>query len=187
MEINTETYIKRCIEKIEGVVIKENKLLSKIAESDTTNNLNKDIGIFHMPELAFAYECGKNIMLDANNIFDGNIPKWHRELDLGNGGPSDLVFEFKDKSKIVIEFKMRDTIEAYISDLKKLSKLQDEKTVKLFCAVIDVFANTSEKDGRVVKINNDKRTKKPYIKLFETRQAWYKKEVKALVGIWEVK
>jgi len=175
-------YINEINKQILEVAEKENKQLMQIANSD----LNSELGIFHMPELAFAYECGKQIMQNANNIFENNIPQWCREFDLGNGGPSDLVFNFNDGYKIVIEFKMRDTAEAYLRDLAKLSKLNDEKIIKLFCAVIDVFPKDLENDGRVKKIDTDLRTKKLVIKSFNTNQRWYKSEVHALIGIWKV-
>jgi len=177
-----ERYIDSIINEIVEVAQNENQELMKIANND----LNSELGIFHMPELAFAYQCGKQIMKNSNNIFEENIPQWCREFDLGNGGPSDLVFNFANGYKIVIEFKMRDTADAYLSDLTKLSKLQDEKIIKLFCAVIDVFPKNLENDGRVKKINTDSRTKELIVKLFNTNQTWYKSEIQALVGIWKV-
>ena len=177
-----EKYIDNIRRKIVEVAKKENNELIKIADS----NLNSELGIFHMPELAFAYECGKKIMQDSDNIFGDNTPKWCRELKLDNRGPSDLVFQFKDESKIVIEFKMRDTVDAYISDVDKLSKLQDRKIVKLFCAVIDTMKKDLPFDGRVKKINDDKRTETLYLDSFKTNQTWYKSEIHALVGIWKI-
>ncbi|WP_428356140.1 hypothetical protein [Methyloprofundus sp.] len=41
------------------VAKKENTILSTLANE----------GIFHMPELAFAYECGKAIMQESSSIF----------------------------------------------------------------------------------------------------------------------
>ena len=169
--------------KIVEVAEEENKQLMELPGSSKQN-----LGIFHMPELAFAYECGKQIMKNAKNIFhNDNIPSWQREISLGNGGPSDLVFEFQDGYKIVIEFKMRDTIDAYLGDLSKLSKLEDSRTSKLFCAIVDVFQKDLDNDGRVSRINNDPRTEKLKIKSFYTKQTWYKSDVYALTGIWKVK
>ena len=50
-----EKYIENIASKIIEVVEKENQQLMTIAKSGA----NSKIGIFHMPELAFAYECGK--------------------------------------------------------------------------------------------------------------------------------
>ena len=113
-----EQFVKDIADKITEVAKSENDELIKISEET-----NQNLGLFHMPELAFAYECGKYIMENAHNIFEpDDIPVWKRELNLGNGGPSDLIFEFKDGYKIVVEFKMRDTIDAYLNDVSKLSK-----------------------------------------------------------------
>jgi len=177
-----EKYIDNIVRKIVEVAKKENNELMKIAD----NNLNSELGIFHMPELAFAYMCGKKIMQDSYNIFGDNIPKWSRELKLDNGGLSDLVFEFNDESKIVIEFKMRDTVDAYIRDVEKLSELQDKKIVKLFCAVIDTMKKDLPFDDRVKKINSNPKTKTLYCDSFKTNQTWYKSEVYALIGVWKI-
>lgn len=69
----------RIAEIIFETAISEDKELSVI-----TNQ-----GIFHMPELAFAYQCGKAILKEAHTIFDGLSVTWIREANLGNGGPTD--------------------------------------------------------------------------------------------------
>jgi len=122
----------------------ENNILSSVA----------DEGIFHMPELAFAYECGKKIMAESQTVFGRNAVKWKREIDLHNGGPSDLLFELGDGCLIVIEFKLRDTKQAYINDVKKLSELDDDKTLRLFCALIDVFDKDLQTDERIHAVEN---------------------------------
>ena len=179
-----ETYIENIARKIVEVAEKENQQLMAIAKSGA----NPKIGIFHMPELAFAYECGKQIMQDVNKIFGDNIPEWSREKKLENGGLTDLIFAFDDGQKIAIEFKMRGTGTAYLDDLDKLSKLKDAKTTKIFCAIIDTFKKDLRHDGRVIEINDDSRTEKNlYLVSFATNQTWYESDVSALVGIWKIK
>ncbi len=180
-----ETYIENIARKIVEVAEKENQQLMAIAKSGT----NSKIGIFHMPELAFAYECGKQIMQNENEIFGDNIPEWCRELVLDkSAGPTDLVFTFEDGQKIAIEFKMRDTGDAYHNDLLKLSDIKDPKVTKMFCAIIDIFEKGSSCDGRVRKINdfNKKGFKVKSIAdlKFKTNQTWYTSNVSALVEIW---
>ena len=177
-----ERYIQNITDKIVQVTKEENRELLSVA----SNKLNSELGIFQMPELAFAYECGKQIMQNANEIFEENIPKWSRELDLGNGGPTDLVFIFDDGRKIAIEFKMRNTGDAYIEDLNKLSGISDSKVIKIFCAIVDIMEKDLPYDGRVSKIDNDIRTEKLYINSIKTNQSWYKTDVYALIGIWKV-
>ena len=74
---------EKIAETIFCVAEKENALLRNLAND----------GIFFMPELAFAYECGKAIMSRSKDIFETQSPKWIREIDIGNGGPTDLLFE----------------------------------------------------------------------------------------------
>ncbi len=174
--------LKKLAECICKVAEEENNELLEITE----NPSNATIGLFHMPELAFAYECGKHIMLNAKEIFGDNVPKWEREINLGNGGPTDLVFIFGDGQKIAIEFKMRDTIDSYKSDITKLSNIQDNNVIKLFCAVVDVFTKDLGKDGRVQGFEDDPNIKNLCLENFVTHQTWYKTEVSAVVGVWQL-
>ena len=64
--------------------------------------------------------------------------------------------------------------------------MQYGKIVKLFCAVIDTMKKDLPFDGRVKKINDDKRTETLYLDSFKTNQTWYKSEIHALVGIWKI-
>lgn len=186
-----ELYLSRIAQKIYNVAMEENNHLLRLSK----NPLNPNLGLFHMPELAFAYQCGKEIMLNANEIFGENIPRWGREVKIDTGGPTDLVFTFNDGRKIAIEFKMRDTEDAYISDIDKLSNIKDHNVLRVFCIVVDVFAKDllivnnkliNVKDGRVLTIQNDSRTKKLLLKRFYTNQTWYKSDVNVLVGVWKI-
>lgn len=179
-------YIEAISKEIISLAIEENRLLLHIEEIQ-----KEKLGIFKMPELAFVYECGKRIMMNAENIFGDNIPKWRRELNLGNGGPTDLVFSFTNGSEIAIEFKMVDKLQNYKNDLNKLSKLNNE-TIKLFCAVIDISKkslinlDTAEvTDGRVIGLENEN-LKVVNKKIFKTNYDKYAEEIYALVGVWEL-
>ncbi len=165
------------------------KLITNVAkeENNTLSRIPK-LGIFHMPELAFAYECGKAAMLKSEQIFGENTPKWVREKDLGNGGPTDLLFEFDDGNKIAIEFKLRDNSDSYIKDVAKLSKLPDENTVKIFCALIDVFDNKLPDDGRQCEVEFNSGHKVTVISksIFSTNQDWYKTPTSCVVCLWVI-
>jgi len=183
-----EEYIEGIVDKIIEVTKKENQQLMEIAH----NGSNQNLGVFNIPELAFAYECGKQIMQNANIIFGENIPQWCRELNLGNGGPSDLVFNFNDGNKIVIEFKMIDDKYAYRKDLEKLSKL-DDKIYKIFCALIDInkkeLNGTDVIDERVIDIDqytteNSYKIKKLKNNLFETNHS--RRNMYGFIGMWQV-
>lgn len=136
--------VYRIAEIISNLAKSENDTLYKIAGK----------GIYHMPERAFVYECGKAIMANSSEIFGGNAVWWLPEIDLGNGGPSDLFFELESGYKIVIEFKLRNTMYEYEKDIIKLSKIEDRNTVRLFCALVDVFDSKLPDDGRQGYIEN---------------------------------
>ena len=172
---------ERIAKEIFVVAQKEDAILLDIA----------DEGIFHMPELAFVYECGKKIMEKKDAIFGNGSIKWIREKNLGNGGPTDLVFELSNDYKVALEFKLRDTSDAYINDVKKLDKLNNGKTLRLFCALTDVFDKDLPDDGRQSAVANCKRNGGIKVKLvdrkiFSTKQNCYVRPVSCVVAVWIV-
>ena len=91
-----------------------------------------------MPEIAFAYACGKAVMGKKTEIFGQTKVKWIREQKVEGGGPSDLIFDLPDDEvKIVVEFKMRSQDYKYLADIKKLINLKGTKYVRIFCALVD--------------------------------------------------
>ncbi len=169
---------EKIAETIFCVAEKENALLSNLAND----------GIFFMPELAFAYECGKAIMSRSKDIFGTQSPKWIREIDIGNGGPTDLLFELPNEERIAIEFKIRDTSTSYKSDVNKLARITDSKTTKLFCALIDVFDTDKPDDGRQWEVEENSGVSVISIlkKDFPTKQTRYSSPVTCYACIWQV-
>lgn len=173
--------LNKIAEAIYKVAEYENKMLEKIA--------NK--GIFFMPEIAFAYTCGKEIMRSRREIFGTENVRWLREVNLGNGGPSDLVFELNDNKKLVIEFKAAHdhTYYDYHQDIKKLSILKDPNITKVFCALIDTFTSKLPDDGRQRKVTRlqDINVEPIFQKSFPTLQNKYVNEISCVVAVWLVK
>ena len=169
------------VEELANIIFKvvdsENSVLSDIANE----------GIFFMPELALAYECGKQITMNSEKIFGKNLPVWIREKNLGNGGPTDLLFELRSGHSIAIEFKLRGTSNAYIKDIVKLSKLNSD-TLKLFCSLVDVFDSKLPDDGRqqVIEQLNEHQVRPILKKHFSTKQNWYSSDVSCVVCIWSI-
>ncbi len=140
--------------------------LNKLAETifDVIKAEHEDLekhgeGIFFCPELALAYLIGKKIDENKRNVF-GTEKKviWQRERDLGNGGPSDIIFADADNGHIpvlVIEVKIRSRSDLYRGDIEKLIKLNEEYPCckKIFCALVDVFKDGNKRDGRVDTID----------------------------------
>lgn len=170
---------ERIANSIINVAVKEDVVLSDIAGE----------GIFHMPELAFVYECGKKIMENSQRIFGSNTVKWIREKDLDNGGPTDLLFELKNGYRVALEFKLRGTGPAYVRDIKKLSELNDKKTLRLFCALIDVSEKDLPEDGRGHAIENMPDTYDVSMvarKIFSTKQNRYVQSVFCVAAVWSI-
>lgn len=112
---------------------------------DTELNKTNETGIFFAPELYTAFCIGQDIYNDRLNIFRTQDIKWLREINLGNGGPSDIHFKTGD-NHVIVELKLRDTGYAYQADIEKLKRLPatDEK---FFCALVDTIEN--KYDGRL--------------------------------------
>lgn len=117
--------------------------------------INKS-GIFFAPELYLAFEIGKSLFKEKAAIFGTEDLEWIRERNLGNGGPSDLIFQSKDKNDLVVfEFKIASTSHGYQRDVIKLQKLLKTDTInyyKFFVALIDQFPNRY--DGRQDYLKN---------------------------------
>jgi len=127
-------------------------------------------------------------MKNKREIFGDIIPEWQREEDLGNGGPTDLVFEYENKERIAIEFKLRDTHDAYIKDLDKLDKLDSRNIAKIFCALTDTFTSNLPHDERIQVVEKHfkgrlKSLLKPN-RIFSTIQNWYQRDVTCIVCVW---
>ena len=183
------------------ILFKIGRVIESVARYD--NNALDEIsseGIFFMPELAFVFSCGKAIMLERADVFSGFEVTWKREENHGNGGPTDLVFELKKNGGLVqyiaIEFKLRNTWNAYLKDIDKLLTLKNnnpEIYTVAFCALVDTFTRQYPDDGRVGKIEAYDAAKakvtsllepKPY---FPTKQTRYPIEpVSCVVGFWSI-
>lgn len=90
------------------------------------------------PELHIAFECEKEIMTNRQEIWGQKSFDWIRERKFKNYGYADLVFE-SDSTKYIIEFKVLQTIDAYIKDIEKLKKLKTQNFEKMFCAILCFF------------------------------------------------
>lgn len=101
-----------------------------------------DKGVFFVPELHLAFEIGKALYRSREEVFGVAAIEWLRETNLGNGGPSDLVFR-SGEELVVFEFKIGSTSLAYRKDIEKLQRLSENGTFKLyrfFVALIDRFS-----------------------------------------------
>ena len=180
-----ESILEKIAEKIEYVAHEEEKELRSIG---------KDGGIFDMPELAFAYVCGKWIMKNCQDVFGHDDVVWQREIDLGNGGPTDLVFRLQQMNRLIaVEFKMRDKIDNYRRDVDKLLAINPDKAknmaiTRVFCALVDTFSHKGPNDERILALDSDPRLRsiKKERLIFDTKQKWYSSNIACVLCIWEV-
>lgn len=139
---------QKIFNEIKNFIEEEESFLKSI--SDNKN----DIGIYYMPELAFAYEVGKRIFSKRKEIFSEFIVVWKRETSYNSQGPSDLSFECYSGNVLictfVIEFKLVAKLDDYKADIIKLNNL-DDKFVKLACVLIDTI---SDNDIRLMFYKN---------------------------------
>ena len=172
------------------MVFKLAEIFSNVARREDLelNRIAKE-GIFFMPELAFAYACGKEAMIHSKEIFGQTDVRWQREENLGAGGPSDLIFKLSDEKQIIVEFKMRDKINSYNSDIKKLSRM-GSLDAKIFCVLLDMFTKYLPDDGRLKQLEESSGEcliplQNPFLS-FSTIQHSYTNPISCVVGVWSV-
>jgi len=135
-------------------------------------------GIFFAPELYIGFRISKSIYNNRATIFPKyKEVEWQRELDLHNGGPSDIVFNLGNE-QLIIELKMRNTYDSYEKDITKLMRLQNNggiKQHKYFCALVDAFKD--KEDGRLQKLITEQNLKDNRHISFETKKYSYQSDI----------
>ena len=126
-----------------------------ISTIETEEASLKQIGksIFSMPELVLSYLVGKSLVYKLNQQVEFDSVTWEQERSLGASGPCDLVLLKGTTPICVVEFKMRNTDDGYMSDVTKLALLPSG-TLKIFCALFDAFTSVGEKDGRILRLED---------------------------------
>jgi hypothetical protein len=160
--------------------------ISNVAESiekELTVEFKK--GIFFVPELHFAFEVGKALYRSRMEVFGVDKIDWLRETNLGNGGPSDLVFQAGEEF-IVFEFKIAGTSHAYQKDIEKLQRLSEKgrfQGYRFFVALIDRF--WGKPDARIDYLES---LKTPILlrNSFKVGYSGYKGEIFCTVAFLEV-
>lgn len=176
--MNSKEFIELLREKIIEVAENEDKELERLCSE----------GIFFVPELAFAYLVGKEIM--KSDVAKENKLELIREQKISSDyGIADLVLKGEGLKTIVVEFKMQAKDVNYIGDIKKLQKINEDYE-KIFCALIDVFPDALESDGRIIKLEETFKgeiERIGYFYHFPTKYSYYQKTTHCLIGIWRVK
>lgn len=174
-----------------------NELTTKICSSiaDTVSRIDEELktidnkGIFFAPELHIAFECGKTITSSGQNIWGQKNYKWRRETKFENYGLADLFFSTDNGDKgVIIEFKILQTIDAYISDIEKLKKLDRERFEKYFCAILGFFEN--QQNEHIDKLNEKYGEEIELLNKTTPRETWsinYKGKIFYSTVLWKVK
>lgn len=158
------------------------------SEDDNLRDLKS--GIFFAPEIYIAFQIGKLSKINEQELFGQKI-NWHREYDLKNGGPSDIIFQKGNQDMIVFELKICNTYHSYIKDLEKLKRIDclsnENVRSNFFIALIDVFEDCLPGD-RVDKISeyNNVEPVVTEFKRFKTTYSKYKRAVDCVLGMWKV-
>ena len=141
-------------------------------------------GIYFSPELFVAFCLGREISKNRGEIFPSDKVEWLREINLGNGGPSDIVFK-NEGLFTVIELKLRGTYDSYKADIEKLKRLKDGHR-KYFCVLLDSF--TEQNDDRLIKIENEylRGINKVGHISFPTWNNWYQRQIYCNLNLYEI-
>lgn len=147
-------------------------------------------GIFFAPELHIAFECGKAITVNGPNIWGEKPYKWKRETKFENYGLVDLCFEGDTKvdKTIIIEFKVLQTLDAYINDIEKLKKLGSSNFEKYFCAILGFFKH--QKNEHIDKLSDKYGQEIDLLFNSTPCETWplnYKEPLYYSTAIWEIK
>jgi len=154
-----------------------NGIESELKRSDNT-------GIYFSPELHVAFCIGRDVSKNRKQIFGENEVQWLRETNIGNGGPSDILFKDGDRY-IVIELKLRGTYDSYKADIEKLKRL-DAKHQRFFCVLLDSFSE--QNDERLIKLENEYINQITRIghASFPTWNNWYQRQIYCNLNLYEV-
>jgi hypothetical protein len=90
---------------------------------------------------------------------------------------------------------MRDKLNKYLADIKKIEKFDSASNARIFCVLLDSFADhhtDNIHDSRIEQIESAAEKTSPLIRLntpfayFRTKQDWYQREVSCVVSVWSI-
>ena len=175
-----------------SLLVRMSQVLADVAtaENSALQELCNE-GIFFMPEIAYAYACGKELMARRSTLAPDLPMSWKREIKLHTDGPCDLVVDLSDGRQVAFEFKVRSTLQGYQSDLEKLMRIKEPKMARVFCALVDSFTrDLPDTDERIRGIERSypgavSRLLDPFPS-FPTVQSVYKRDISCVVAVWSV-
>ncbi|MDI1324854.1 MAG: hypothetical protein PSV36_19075 [Algoriphagus sp.] len=173
-----------------NLIIDQGKLLATIISVVQSIELElKELngtGIFFVPELYLAFQIGKTFFTNQKSIFGTEELKWVREKNLGNGGPSDLIFETPNET-VVFEFKISSTWNSYAADIRKLQRLETRDSMefhKYFVALIDTFRG--KEDPRLSNLKQELGVEPIASVTIPVNYSRYKSEMDCLLALFKI-
>lgn len=140
-----------------------------------------DMSIFDAPELYITFLIAKKLRKSGFNT--------QREIRLHNNGITDIYIE-NENNKIAIEFKLKNTLSSYISDILKLKSL-DKEYKKYFICLVDSF--NEKTDPRIEGLDNyinENNLNINKINIFNSflsvHERTFKKNIFAILCIYEI-
>ena len=127
-----------------------NSIKETVLKIDIELKQINNTGVYFAPELYITFCIGKDILQNQQSVFNTTNVEWLREINLGNGGPTDIIFKIGDKYTI-IELKIGDNIHSYKRDVEKLKRLSINAE-KFFCVLLDSFTDTN--DNRLIELES---------------------------------
>jgi hypothetical protein len=146
-----------------------------------------DQGIFFMPELAYAFAVGRQVMACKTELFPAaSSVTWQREIVLNATGPTDLVLTLEPVGKVLIEFKVSGKAPSYVSDVDKLLRTGGDD-LRIFCALIDYIGDPDERPSILARERpSEVALIVEPIPGFPTRHGGYAHPTTCLVASWLV-
>lgn len=181
-----------------------NVITHTIRKEDSELNLLHDKGIFFLPELAITYLVGKELVKNAEKVFNCSVENWWPETRVApDFGPVDLVIKLRNNLKFLFEFKVRSNIKTYGDDIEKLLKIksrlgsESDKYHMYFCGLMDCFAGDEINQNKVIAgienrfTNQIKRVAEQnhFFDYFTTKDhavQYMNKTMSCVIGLWSV-
>lgn len=188
------------IKTLEGIILDKTSLnirnlifdVIKKEDSDLAE-LNKNKGIFFLPELGLTYMIGKALVKNAVDVFGCDVKSWDAEWGLGIISPIDLVIELENNVKYLFEFKTRQKSASYINDIRKLRNISLQNTEKYFCAFIDCPLEYFPHPKRIKSVEYDigkfieRVSEEEFFKSFDAIDHYNGKKLKCIFAMWRIK
>lgn len=174
--------MKDVLQKIE----KEIYLVAKKEDYSLRMTIGRGLLQLPVPELAIVYLIAKQLTKKSKDIFGTETISWSTNKDIGSG-LTDLIIR-TGVNTYAIEFKVGGSPSSYEDDIAKLFRLKDGNLTRLFCAIMDSWADDLDSHPRMVYVDKIRKYSVSRVsrqfKSFKTSSG--SAPQRCIVGLWEV-